>query len=83
MKIVPLNRCEYDKSRKVLKLASEFMGMPHEFYVKSHFTNRKIKFTAIGPEDKLFDEDQWDGEQQIYRQFEVGTIDYMVIYNQY
>lgn len=81
---VTLDRCEYDKNRKVLKLASEFFGMPRQFYVVSHKTGKEFRFVAIGPEDVLFDQDGWDGEQQIYRP--VGhcpTVDHMVIYNQY
>jgi hypothetical protein len=82
--VISLDKCEYDKSRKQLKLSSEYMGMPSEFFVRSHITGREIRFVAIGPEDKLFDQDQWDGEQRIYRPtHEINTIDYMVIYNQY
>lgn len=81
---VPLARCEYDKNRRVLKLASEFFGMPGEFYVRSHHTGKTVRFTPVGPEDILFDQDQWDGEQQVYRP--VGTVpgvDHMVIYHAY
>lgn len=81
---VDLKQCEYDKARKVLKLSSEYFGMPAEFFVKSHHTGKEVRFTAVGPEDKLFDPDQWDGEQQIYRP--VGglpNVDHMVIYNQW
>jgi hypothetical protein len=81
---VGLELCEYDKTRKVIKLASECIGMPRQFYVVSHKTGKEFRFVAVGPEDRLFDQDQWDGEQQIYRP--VGhcpTVDYMVIYNQY
>ena len=79
---VSLKDCEYDKNRKVLKLASEFFGMPRQFYVVSHKTGKEFRFTPVGPEDVLFDEDGWDGEQQIYRP--VGhcpTVDHMVIYH--
>ena len=81
---VDLSRCEYDKTRKVLKLASEYMGMPSQFYVISHKTGKEFRFVAVGPEDVLFDQDGWDGEQQIYRP--VGhcpTVNHMVIYNQW
>ena len=81
---VSLKFCEYDKNRRVLKLASEFFGMPSEFFVKSHHTGKEIRFTVVGPEDVLFDQDQWDGEQQVYRP--VGTVpnvDHMVIYHQW
>jgi len=81
---VSLKLCEYDKTRRVLKLASEFFGMPREFFVKSHHTGKEVRFTVVSEHDVLFDQDQWDGEQQIYRP--VGTVpgvDHMVIYHQW
>ena len=81
---VDLKLCEYDSKRKVLKLASEYFGMPLTFFVKSHHTGKEVRFVPVTIADKLFDQDQWDGEQQIYRP--VGhcpNVDYMVIYNQY
>lgn len=79
---VDLKFCEYNRDRKVLKLASEFFGMPREFYVKSHHTGKTVRFTVVGPEDKLFDPDQWDGEQQVYRPVgNVPGVDHMVIYH--
>lgn len=79
---VNLKYCEYVKDRKVLKLASEFFGMPREFFVKSHHTGKEVRFTAVGPMDKLFDPDGWDGEMQIYRPVgDVPGVDHMVIYH--
>lgn len=81
---VPLEKCEYDKTRRVLKLASEYIGKPGEFFVKSHHTGKTVRFTAVGEHDVLFDQDQWDGEQQIYRPIgNVPGVEHMVIYNQY
>jgi hypothetical protein len=81
---VSLQRCEYDRGRKVLKLASEFFGMPREFFVESHHTGKTVRFTVVGEHDKLFDPDQWDGEQQVYRPVgNVPGVDHMVIYNQW
>lgn len=83
---VPLNRCEWDKGRKVLKLASEYIGMPRELFIESGHTGRVVRFVPVGPDDKLFDPDQWDGEQQIYRPAaaeEKTRVDHLVIYNQY
>lgn len=82
IKIVSLEHCEYDKKRKVLKLASEFFGMPSSFIVRSHHTGKDVRFVCVGPEDKLFNEDGWDGEQQVYRPVgNVPNVDHMVIYN--
>jgi hypothetical protein len=82
MKAIPLNMCEYNKERKVLKLASEFFGMPASFEVVSHHTGKTIKFVVVKPGDPLFDEDGWDGEQCIYRPVSpVKNVDHFVIYN--
>ena len=67
MPAVSLDSCEYIKERRVLKLSSKFMGMPREFFVVSHVTGRTVKFSVVGSDDPLFDQDQWDGEQQVYR----------------
>jgi hypothetical protein len=41
-------------------------------------------FVTVGPQDRLFDQDGWDGEQQIYRPIgNVPNVDYMVIYHTY
>lgn len=81
---VSLKFCEYNKERRVLKLASEFFGMPSQFFVESHHTGKVVRFTPVNEHDVLFDPDQWDGEQQIYRP--VGTVpgvDHLVIYHQW
>lgn len=79
---VKLALCEYDKTRKVLKLCSNHIGKPCEFFVESHHTGKTVRFTAVGEHDVLFDQDQWDGEQQIYRPIGVVPgVDHMVIYN--
>jgi hypothetical protein len=58
--------------------------MPQEFFVRSHHTGKEVRFVAVGPEDVLFDEDGYDGEQCIYRPVgHVPNVDYLVIYNQY
>ncbi len=84
MNTVSLDVCEFDKKRKVLKLASEYFGMPSEFYVKSNYTGTVIRFAVVQPGDPLWDEDGWDGEQCIYRPtIVVPNVEYMVIYNQF
>ena len=81
---IDLNFCEYDKTRKVLKLASEYFGMPATFFVKSHHTGKKVRFVTVGAEDKLFNQDGWDGEMQVYRPVgNVPGVDHMYIYHQY
>ena len=80
--MVDLSQCEYDKTRRVLKLASEYFGMPLTFFVRSHHTGKEVRFVPVTPADVLFDPDQWDGEQQIYRPLgDVPSVDHMVIYH--
>lgn len=83
---VDLRMCEHDKARRCLKLASEYFGMPRELFVDSHHTGRLVRFVPVQPGDPLFDEDGWDGEQQIYRPAageDRTRVEYLVIYNQY
>ena len=82
--VVELSLCEYDKKRKILKLASEYFGMPRSFWVKSHHTGKSVRFIPVGITDPLYDEDGWDGEQQLYRPIgDAPNVDHMVIYHQY
>jgi hypothetical protein len=81
---ISLDKCEYDRNRKVLKLSSEFIGMPLSFFVKSHHTGKEVRFVPVTPADVLFDQDGWDGEQQIYRPVgNVSNVDHLVIYHQW
>ena len=80
---VSLKYCEFDKERKVLRLASDYFGMPNEFFVESHHTGKTVRFKTVDQYDKLFDPDQWDGEMQIYRPIgNVPNVDHLVIYHQ-
>jgi hypothetical protein len=84
IKTVPLEYCDFRAHCGKLTLASEYIGMPREFYVLSHHTGRKVLFRTIGPEHPLFDQDQWDGEQQVYEPVDpVNNVKVLVIYNQY
>ena len=81
---VDLKLCEFDKPNKTLRLASEYFGMPLTFGVRSHHTGKIVRFVPVNPADPLYDEDHWDGEQQIYRPVgNVPGVDHMVIYHQY
>ena len=83
-KMVSTSQCQYDKTRKVPTLASEVIGMPSTFYVRSHHTRKIVRFVPVNPADPLFDQDGWDGEQQIYRPVgNIPGVDHMIIYNQY
>ena len=79
---VPLESCQYDRQSRRMSLTSDHIGMPREFFVHSPRTGRDVRFVVVGPEDVLFDQDGWDGEQQIYRPVGVvPTVDHMVIYH--
>lgn len=83
---ISLNLCQYDKNRKVLKVASEYFsgGFPRQFLVRSHHTGVEVRFVTVGPEDRLFDQDGWDGEMQVYRPVgNVPHVDHMVIHHQW
>ena len=84
METILLSKCDFDKTRKVLSLASEYIGMPREFLVYSEHSRKHIKFVAVSDNDDLFDQDGWDGEQQKYRPTVfLPNVDHLVIYNQY
>ncbi len=84
MNKISLKLCDWNKTKKSLSFASEYMGMPFEFVVVSEKTGREVSFKAVQYGDPLFCEDGWDGEQQVYRPVsDLNTIEYAVIYNQY
>lgn len=83
MKCVDLDKCEWDRARRVLHLTSEHVGMPAEVLITSHHTGRGVIFRPVQPGDDLWDQDGWDGEQCIYRPTTATKVDYLVIYNQY
>lgn len=57
--------------------------MPNSIKIRSDKTNRIIEFVSLNPDDPLYDEDHWDGEQKIYRPVEDCKVDCLVIYNEY
>ena len=78
---VPLKMCDWNKGAKRLTLASEFCGMPSELIVDSP-SGTSVKFRRIGENHPQFDQDQWDGEQQIYEPcIPVPNIETLVIYH--
>ena len=87
---VPLSSCEYDKQRRTLCLAYKDLpparrfsdwGFPASVNIHSEKTGRTVQFYPVGPNDRLYSEDQWDGEQQIYRpNVALDTVDHLVIH---
>lgn len=76
---VSLEAFNYDKERKVLSLVV-YSGFPQYLIVQSHHTGKEVRFSAVEKYDILFDEDQWDGTQQIYRPIgNVPNVDHLVL----
>ena len=83
---ISLNLCDYNKDKKKLSFASEYFGMPNEFFIQSHVTGRVVKFVPVQYGHRLFDEDGWDGEQRVYIPATPEMdcrVDHCVIYNQW
>ena len=78
-----LQKCAFDKSRK--KLSMGFCGsFPSRFAIRSHITDTVIEFTTVKVDDPMFDQDQWDGEQMIYRPVtQLTNVEYFILYNEY
>ena len=81
---IPLKFCTFIKDQRVLRVASEFCGMPRTVAVLSEHTGKTVQFVPIGPEDPLYDEDGWDGERKIYYPVEPqARVDYLIIFSEY
>lgn len=89
---VSLSSCKYDKQRRTLCIAYKDLpvhfknenkggGFPAGVFIHSEKTGRVIYFAPVGPNDRLYSEDHWDGEQQIYRpNVALDTVDHLVIH---
>lgn len=66
---VSLAYCHYRAHCGKLELSTAHTNdcLPAKIYIQSHFTGRSILFTCVTEDDPMFDQDQWDGEQQVYR----------------
>ena len=82
--LIDLNKCEYEPKLGQLKLASEYAGIPNAIRIHSHHTGRTVLFRPIMENHPMFDQDNWDGEQQIYEPVDVlKNVQTLVIYHQY
>jgi len=82
--MVDLKWCEFYKAGKRLSLASEFCGMPSQIDVRSQTTGKIVRFVAVQPGDPWYDQDNWDGEQMVYRPTTpVPNVEKLVIYHAY
>ena len=62
----------WNKDRKSLVMNNFTHAFPQEFMVRSHHTGKEVRFYRVNDFDVLYDQDQWDGEQMVYRP--VGTV---------
>ena len=75
---------EYLPEKKCLTSPSKnFSGrFPVLLSVTSHHTEETVQFSPVKPEDPLFCQDGWDGEQQIYRPIKaIKNVEYLVIHH--
>lgn len=81
MQTIFLSDCRYNKDKRMLEIPySVLREYPVQFLVRSQTTCKEVRFSVIGPEDSMYDEDQWDGEQKIYRPIgNVPTVEYAVV----
>lgn len=69
---------EWNKASKRLvnPCASSF---PRQFFIKSP-SGKEVRFVVVGPEDVAYDQDQWDGCQQVYRPTtHLDTVEFAVL----
>lgn len=82
--VIDLAKCEFRAHCGKLMLASEYVGMPNALRIRSHHTGRTVLFRPVTEADPLFDPDQWDGEQMVYRPVEpTNNVQALVIYHAY
>ncbi len=74
--------CKYDKVARRITVHVSSFGHPFKGYPRSFdlYTGRLVRFHCIDSSDPLFDEDQWDGMQQIYRpEIILPKVDHLVV----
>ena len=78
---ITLDRCHWDPRHRCLTISSTHFagGFPRQFSIKSHRTGKTVSFVPVGPEDRLFDQDGWDGEMSIYRPVGITTVEHAVV----
>jgi len=66
---VSLALCHYKAHCGKLELSTAHTNdrLPASIYIKSHHTGKLVLFSCVKEGDPMFDYDQWDGEQQVYR----------------
>ncbi len=77
-----LTNATFRKATKQLTLGLKFVGpaYPHEIDLYSDYTGNVITFRSIGPDDKMFDEDGWDGVQQVYAPVQhCPRVEYLIV----
>jgi hypothetical protein len=76
--------CKFSAKDRALYTTRDRIGsMPSRLYVESPSTGRKILFKTIGPDHPKFDEDGWDGMQNIYEPVEhLPKVDLLYVFSE-
>ena len=78
-----LRQCEYNKVSKMLVLPV-LTRFPPKAIIVSHQTGKSVEFVPVTSDDPLFDQDGWDGVQQIYRPVvHVPNVEALIICDDY
>ena len=72
------------KDKRQLRVHSKFFNgkFPRIINVESYHTGKVVAFMVIGHDHPLFDQDQWDGEQQIYTPLiKLDNVDTLIVHH--
>ena len=76
--------CLFDAKAKQLTVSADVFDwyFPKRILVISSHTKREVWFKCVEPGDRFFDEDQWDGEMQVYvPEVELANVEKLVVLN--
>jgi hypothetical protein len=82
--VISLEYFKWDMERCKLSIGSSHFNdrFPSLLHVKSHITGKVAVFVPVQPGDKFFDEDQWDGEQCVYKELgNISSVEQLVVFN--
>ena len=81
MAIINLTYCKWQKSLNQISSVWN-KGFPASVHVFSQTSGSFREYRPVDFSDPRFDQDQWDGEQQIYRTTEpTKQAEYLVLYH--
>lgn len=79
--MLSLEKCKWQKNLNQLS-APWNISFPREIFVYNPKTSKYKTYFHLHDNDPRFDQDQWDGEQMVYRTNEVtNKAEYLVLYH--